>query len=220
MPRSRRTSGAHRRRVHYPPFRATHRSAENALSCQIYQRDASRRVLLGRLAKSAVCVEIGVWRGDFSEMILQVAHPRELHLVDPWAFVPQFPERWYGGQIARSQTDMDAIFAAVESRFRERPQVRMHRMTSSAASRRFHDGHFDWVYVDGDHSYEGVLSDLRSWWPKVRIGGCVAGDDYQWKDEHGRLSVKAAVEQFAAEMGVAVQVISKGQFIFEVPSAR
>ena len=96
----------------------------------------------------------------------------------------------------------------------------MHRMTSSAASRQFYDGYFDWVYVDGDHSYEEVLSDLRSWWPKIKIGGCVAGDDYQRKDEHGRLSVKAAVDQFAAETGVAVQIISKGQFIFELPSAR
>jgi hypothetical protein len=182
-------------------------------------RDTSRRVLLGRLPKSAICAEVGVWQGNFSATILRLAYPRELHLVDPWLFVPEYPGRWYGGQEAHSQADMDAIFAAVESRFRGRPQVRLHRTTSSAASRQFHDGYFDWVYVDGDHSYGEVLSDLRNWWPKIRSGGCIVGDDYQWKDERGQSSVKAAVEQFAAEKGVAADVISKSQFLIEVPSA-
>lgn len=158
-----------------------------------------------------------MWQGDFSEMILQFARPRALHLIDPWAFAPEYPKRWYGGEEARSQADMDAIFAAVESRFRDRPQVLLHRMTSLAASRQFHDRYLDWVYLDGDHSYEEVLSDLRSWWPKIKTGGCVAGDDYQWKDERGQSSVKAAVEQFAAETGVAAEIISKGQFLFVVP---
>jgi hypothetical protein len=63
------------------------------------------------------------------------------------------------------------------------------------------------------------LSDLRNWWPKIRSGGCIVGDDYQWKDERGQSSVKAAVEQFAAEKGVAAEVISKSQFLIEVPSA-
>lgn len=36
----------------------------------------------------------------------------------------------------------------------------------------------DLIHIDGDHTYEGVMSDCKNWLPKVRIGGYVAFDDY------------------------------------------
>lgn len=49
----------------------------------------------------------------------------------------------------------------------------------------------DLLYVDGDHSYEAVCSDMARHGPKVRVGGLVILDDYhrgwpgkmQWIDE-------------------------------------
>ena len=38
----------------------------------------------------------------------------------------------------------------------------MHRSTSAEAALTFDDEYFDWVYIDGDHSYEAVLADLRA----------------------------------------------------------
>lgn len=36
----------------------------------------------------------------------------------------------------------------------------------------------DYLYIDADHSYEGVMADLRAWVPHVRPGGLLLGDDY------------------------------------------
>lgn len=36
----------------------------------------------------------------------------------------------------------------------------------------------DYLYVDADHSYEGVLADLLNWVPHVRRGGLIVVDDY------------------------------------------
>jgi len=36
----------------------------------------------------------------------------------------------------------------------------------------------DMVFVDGDHSYAGVVSDLLTWMPKVKPGGFLACHDY------------------------------------------
>ena len=36
----------------------------------------------------------------------------------------------------------------------------------------------DFLYVDADHSEIGCWNDLVAWWPHVKSGGVVAGDDY------------------------------------------
>jgi hypothetical protein len=36
----------------------------------------------------------------------------------------------------------------------------------------------DWVYIDADHSYEGIKSDYNAWYDKVRVGGIISGHDY------------------------------------------
>ena len=33
--------------------------------------------------------------------------------------------------------------------------------------------------LDVSHDYDNVLADIRAWYPKVKSGGILAGDDYQ-----------------------------------------
>jgi hypothetical protein len=129
-----------------------------------------RDELLSRLPRGKAGAEIGVWRGDFSAKILAVAKPSVLHLVDPWDFSPQYPKRWYGGLIAKSQHDMDATFDGVVNRFKGDLRVRIHRDRSADFYARFTEP-LDWVYIDGDHSLEAVLYDLRSAWRCVNPEG-------------------------------------------------
>lgn len=36
----------------------------------------------------------------------------------------------------------------------------------------------DFLYVDADHGYHGVMADLEAWVPHVKSGGLIVGDDY------------------------------------------
>jgi predicted O-methyltransferase YrrM/predicted nicotinamide N-methyase len=67
---------------------------------------------------------------------------------------------------------------------------------SAQAWRRFSDESIDLLFVDGDHSYEGCLNDLRNWYPKVKPHGIILGHDYDWD------TVRAAAQQFAREKGL------------------
>ena len=163
---------------------------------QAFRSRPGRLYALLAAPRGSVCAEIGVWAGGFSARIVQLRKPRELHLIDPWRFVPSLPERMYGGAVASSQTDMDVLMASVVDRFADNASVKIHRCTSIEAARHFHDCYFDWIYLDGDHSYEAVLADLGAWFPKVKIGGNIVCDDCTWVDENGTRSVKAAVESF------------------------
>lgn len=165
-----------------------------------------RGLLLERLPRNAHCVEIGVWKGSFSKRIIESTHPRLLHLVDPWAYQPTFPDRLYGGKDASHQNDMDAIFNEVSGTLGKLANVRVHRQRSdqflSTSS-----GSFDWVYIDGDHSREAVFRDLELSWQRVKDGGIVAGDDYYWRDSDGSHPVKQAVDSFCAKMGCQFELV-------------
>jgi Methyltransferase domain len=146
--------------------------------------------------RGGVCAEIGVWAGSYSERILKLRKPRELHLIDPWQFVPSLPERMYGGAVAPDQRYMDKLMHSVVDRFSASPEVKILRQTSVEAAKKFGQGYFDWIYIDGDHSFDAVLADLNAWFPKLKRGGTIVCDDYTWMDEARTYSVKRAVEAF------------------------
>ena len=180
---------------------------------QAFRSRPGRLYALLAAPRGGVCAEVGVWAGGFSARMVQLRKPRELHLIDPWQFVPSLPERMYGGSEASSQGDMDALMASVVDRFAGNTSVKIHRRTSIEAARHFEDCYFDWIYLDGDHSHEAVLADLNVWLPKVKLGGKIVCDDYTWVDEHGTCGVKTAVESFLDAHPGHVGRLVFGQFL-------
>jgi hypothetical protein len=154
-------------------------------------RGEARAQVLRRLPKRGIGVEIGVHLGAFSQRLLDEASPRELHLVDPWEHLtgPLYARAWYGGAAHGGVEEMEARFRSVAQRFSsaiEAGVVTVHREYSHVALARFPDGYFDWIYLDGNHTYEFVQRDLALSLCKVKSGGYVAGDDYGhagwWED--------------------------------------
>ena len=74
---------------------------------------------------------------------------------------------------------------------------------SIAASTKYKDGSITFAFIDGAHDYASVISDLRAWWPKVKVSGYLAGDDYQpsWP------GVIKAVNDFSEEIGVPFRIV-------------
>ena len=63
------------------------------------------------------------------------------------------------------------------------------------------------VFLDDDHNKWHVANELRAWWPKVQMGGTLAGHDYDMPD------VEHAVNEFAdwlASKGQRVMVQTLG----------
>ncbi|MEC9373784.1 MAG: class I SAM-dependent methyltransferase [Planctomycetota bacterium] len=55
-------------------------------------------------------------------------------------------------------------------------------MTSVEARPKWGETPIDMLWIDGDHSEEGVRTDLEHWAPLVRVGGIVAGHDYTHRE--------------------------------------
>ncbi|RLK10104.1 class I SAM-dependent methyltransferase [Ruegeria conchae] len=166
-------------------------SAEDRRKKQALQRerkDALRREMLKTMPHGKLSIEIGVWRGEFSRILLDELKPSKLCLIDPWGVQPDAD----GGASlagARSQNDMDRIYEAVKNTYASeiaKGQVSVIRDFSVPALRLFEDQSIGFAYLDGDHSYEGVKADLDAVLPKMIEGGVIMLDDYHrrgwWKD--------------------------------------
>ena len=151
-------------------------------------------------------VEVGVYRGDHAANILKNLRLEMLHLVDPW--LPYVNED-------TGLTDAESLhndnYQTVLSRFRGNPRVTVHRKTSIEAAQSFPEASLDFVYLDGDHSYEAVSEDLRAWWPKVKPFGVLGGDDFGHCSGHG---VIRAASEFSFSMSVPLLYVGDRQFTF------
>jgi hypothetical protein len=189
------------------------------------RRRTDRVALLRRLPKRGLGVEVGVWEGDFSSQLLRWNKPKQLHLVDPWRYIDADGyERavFGGGRIsgygASDQAGMDDLHRGVVARFAPQcaaGQVAIHRMPSAEAAAELVTFPFDSAYIDGDHTYQAVKTDLENFWALVKPGGVLAGDDYGvkgwWND-----GVTQAVDEFVAAHDAAVEHFG-AQFLIRKP---
>jgi hypothetical protein len=183
-----------------------------------------RAFLFEYFGRGSVGAEIGVHRGQFSAALVRALNPQRLYLIDPWRFVSseKYATALYGRRGGRAQKNMDRRYAAVLRRFSENienGQAIVIRATSNDACSAIPDGTLDWVYIDGDHSYDAVLNDLRSYLPKLRLGGIMAGDDFGETQWFGS-DVVRAVHDFTEEGGAELVEVRREQFVLRRPSGR
>ena len=86
-------------------------------------------------------------------------------------------------------------------------RYRVHRTLSAEAAERFDDGSLDFVYLDANHAYEAISTDVRRWYRKLRLGGILASHDFlDGTLPEGEFGVASAVREFEIEIGVSALV--------------
>jgi FkbM family methyltransferase len=178
-----------------------------------------RRFFLHELPINSVGCELGVWKGDFSEEILRIVNPRKLYLIDPWSYQPEFPSSWYGGSLAKNQTDMDNIYESVKRRFTNHKNVQIVRKKTEELTNEIPVNSLDWVYIDGNHQYEYVLRDIRTFFSLVKEGGIICGDDYD-RGAEKPYPITKAVEMFLKEGTCQLLWVKDNQFYLQKQSLR
>ena len=153
-----------------------------------------------------VGVEIGTYRGEFSEIMLEDPWLDVMYSIDPWLDV--------NGMVVE---DVKAEADQLLSRFRGRSRII--QMASVDAAKAFDDESLGFVFIDADHRYDAVVADIEAWWPKTRPGGIFAGHDYKncgpaiakamkagRTDITSRCCVKKAVDRFIKREGLALHI--------------
>jgi len=144
--------------------------------------------LLVRLAsRGGELVEIGCYKGRTTALIMQACEPHggKLTSIDPFiepgaSYDPASPEMW--------RANLESI--GIE------PPALLH-MKSDDAIAQFEGKRLSFVFIDGCHCYDCVISDLRNWTPLIEVGGVVVLHDMYFPGIAG--VCKAVADWFTEE---------------------
>ena len=124
--------------------------------------------LMKDLPRNADGIEIGCYDG-VSTVILSCTC-NFLYTVDPLGNTPDWVDR----------VDDEEVYQSLMIRLEHLTNVQHIRFTSDDAYGIFVDMNkqFDFVYIDGYHSYDQCYRDIVNYWNLIKVGGFICGHDY------------------------------------------
>ena len=164
--------------------------------------------------------EVGVYRGDYAARMLTEAPGIErYYMIDPWRHLDDWnkpanqPDDIFEGFFSEV---MDKTEAYADKR------VVLRGRTVEVVDQ-IPDGDLDFVYIDGDHTLRGIVTDLVAMRPKIRAGGFLAGDDFcpnVW--QHGAMYEPTLVFPVAVDVALAMRAtifaLPFNQFLIVLPN--
>ena len=156
----------------------------------------NRLVLLDKMPQRSIVVEVGVKKGTFSAQLLKRCQPSQLHLIDRNLKNHKIKKKF--------ETDIS------------NGVVHLHQGDSSTVLDSFPDEYFDFIYIDADHSYNGVTRDITVAKHKVKDGGYLVFNDYTyWSPiECMRYGVQQAVNELCINEGWEVIYFALAHFMY------
>lgn len=134
---------------------------EHLANCRVFVDRLEMVRAFARLG--TVGAEVGIWDGDFSALLMKFIEPKRLYLLD----------------IAIRQRVLDRFEGQLNG-----PVISLHEGDSPAILSAFPDHRFDWIYIDGDHSYDGVKRDADVAIKKIKHDGILFFNDYKIGDHN------------------------------------
>jgi hypothetical protein len=174
---------------------------------QIDNRNQLHTVL--NMPTKPVIAEIGVFRGEYAEYLLQYFDPDVLLLIDPWSDTTICSGDHNGNNV--QFFNGSELYNHVLEKFKDNTNVVIVKNTSQDTDI-IKQLSLDMIYIDGDHSYEGVKNDLALAMKWVKKGGWVCGHDYCMNfaktSNNYDFGVKKAVDEFCYEHGYFIAYLA------------
>lgn len=149
--------------------------------------------------------EIGVYTGEYSEILCSKNPEMKLHCIDPWKVYKSEEIEPF----AQNQEALDRFYEEAKKRLAPYNCI-LHRSTSMEAVKEFEPNSLDFVYIDANHSYENVKEDLEAWSKIVRKGGIVSGHDYgHFKHRDRNIGTKRAIDEHIKKHNVVLFLVNQ-----------
>jgi SAM-dependent methyltransferase len=132
---------------------------------------------INKLGDEIVGVEVGVWKGENIEALLQCCpNIKKMYGIDPY--------KAYGNYLLyRDEAFLAPLrIEAIERIAKLGDKAELIELPSAEAVNRFEEESVDFVFIDANHSFAAVYEDLHIWYKRLKPGGIFSGHDF---DKHG-----------------------------------
>lgn len=155
--------------------------------------------LILKLNLPPVAAEIGVAEGLFSRDLLNLGI-KKLYSIDSWKQLKQngdggFTQKWHD---MNYNSAVDLLKPFLDNSI-------ILKGKSNEMAKHIMNNELSLLYIDGDHSYDGVISDLNNYYEKVIPGGIISGHDYL----NLSYGVNNAVQDFCKKMNLVPITINE-----------
>jgi len=134
-------------------------------------------VVIAEVAQHLTCVD--AWNDSYSHIKDQ--GQKEIYLV--------------GLDQKRLGSSIFEVFKSNCNKYIANGKLCFFRETTEDAVNNFQDNSFDVIFIDADHSYEGVKKDIQNYLPKLKPSGFLICHDY---NSPSWMGVKQACNEYAA----------------------
>lgn len=159
--------------------------------------------------ESPTILEIGIFKGEFFDYIFNNCNPHKLIGVDLFEGICGSGDQ-NGNNFV--YYDIGQSYIELTEKYKNNTNVELIKNNSVAHLIASEDNYYDCIYIDGDHSYEGVKKDLENGYKKIKNGGFIMGHDYEINSTKTPnkydFGVKKAVTEFCQKYNQ--KIIAKG----------
>jgi hypothetical protein len=142
------------------------------------------KLAIDKATDGAKFVEIGAFKGKSGAFagveILNSGKKIMLNLVDHFKGNTEHLDvksTWYESELAQNP---EYLFELCTKNLEPvKDVVNIIRKSSVQAAKQFKANSVDFVFIDGSHDTVSVCLDIDTWYPKLKVGGIIAGHDYK-----------------------------------------
>ena len=159
-----------------------------------------RNTLIKEICKRSVSpkvLEIGVFKGEFLDYIVNNCSIYSIDGVD------LFQGESCSGDVNGNNVvhyNLANSYYELTDKYKNSSIVKLIKSDSSSYLKTIDNDYYDIIYIDGDHSYEGVKNDLINAYNKIKNSGYIMGHDYEMNMKKAQntynFGVKQAVDEF------------------------
>jgi hypothetical protein len=153
--------------------------------------------------------EIGVWKGrSFSYFVVEAINSGKkfsAYAIDTFEGSSEHQKgQWCYDPITDNKDELFNHFLTNMEPIKDK--IKIIRGRSADVATTFQDNYLDCIFIDGEHDYDAVLTDLNAYFPKVKKNSPIYGHDYNWS------TVEKAVNEFSKLNNLKVQQVSNSSW--------
>ncbi len=175
--------------------------------------------------ENGVFVEIGTHIGNYANEIVSIRNDSVLYCIDPYIHYDDYKDGLNNSVGDKTYEETKKMLTTKYGEHR----VKFIRKFSENAVNDIPDN-IDFLYIDGNHQYKYVKKDLELYFPKVKNGGIIIGDDavdtneslrneegdiyFNWNgsDSYGNYGVIKAFREFLEDKNVKLSFLQGNQY--------